>query len=182
MENLDAWAAWRDTLEPADRIATVMDSWYRGDCAAAGALSWGDTDCSASSVPAQATAYESILDAQVSVENCSTASRGDHTSLACEVHYSNAMSRAVGAPPSVTPREFLLMYGLMTAGPDEAPWYEVGYPEDTELRDSFGQFAEGSDFAGEYADAGCATARSPECANLIVNHLDAWAAWFETNG
>ena len=182
MENLDAWAAWHETLEPADRVETVVESWYGGDCEAAVLLSWGDTDCSASSMPAQTIAYESILGAQVSVKNCETTSGGDHPRLSCEVHYSNAMNNAVGKPPSVTAREFALMYGVMTAGPDEEPWYEVDYPEDTELRDSFRLFAEEGELADDYADAGCASARSPECAELIVDNLDAWATWYETNG
>jgi hypothetical protein len=182
VENLDAWAAWHETLEPADRVETVVESWYGGDCEAAVVLSWGDTDCSASSLPAQTIAYESILGAQVSVEDCETTSGGDHPQLSCEVHYSNAMNSAVGKPPSVTAREFALMYGVMTAGPDEEPWYKADYPEDTELRDSFRLFAEEGELADEYADARCASARSPECANLIVDNLDAWATWYETNG
>jgi hypothetical protein len=182
MENLDGWVAWHQTSEPADRVKTVVESWYRGDCEAAVLLSWGDPDCSASSVPAQTVAYESILGAQVSVENCETASAGDHTNVSCEVQYSNAMNSAVDKPPSVTAREFVLMYGVLTAGPDQQPWYEDEYTEDTELRDSFRSFAEGGELAGEYADAGCASARSPECANLIVDNLDAWATWYGTNG
>jgi hypothetical protein len=92
------------------------------------------------------------------------------------------MNSAVQAPPSVIAREFVLMYGVLPAGPDEQPWYELDYPEDIALRDSFRLFAEGGELADEYADAGCASARSPECANLIVDNLDAWATWFETNG
>jgi hypothetical protein len=182
MENLDAWAAWHETLEPAVRVETVVKSWYGGDCEAAVLLSWGDTDCSASSLPAQTVAYESILGAQVSVENCETTSGGDHLGLSCEVHYANAMNSAVDEPPSVAAREFVLMYGVLTAGPDGQPWYELDYPENVALRDSFRLFAEGGELADEYADAGCATARSPECANLIVENLDAWAAWYATNG
>jgi hypothetical protein len=182
MENLDAWAAWHPTVEPADRVEAVVESWYRGDCEAAVLLSWGEADCSASSLPAQTTGYESILGSEVSVENCEATSAGDHTNLSCEVHYSNAMDTAVGKSPSVTAREFVLMFGVLTAGLDEAPWYEADYPEDTELRDSFRLFAEGGDLAAEYADAGCASARSPECANLIVDNLDAWATWYKTNG
>src|SRR5215210_1910100 len=30
MESLDAWAAWHETLEPADRVETVVESWYGG--------------------------------------------------------------------------------------------------------------------------------------------------------
>jgi hypothetical protein len=182
MENLDAWAAWHETLEPAVRVETVVESWYGGHCEAAVLLSWDDTDCSASSVPAQTVAYESILGAQVSVENCETTSGGDHPRLSCEVHYANAMNTAVQEPPSVTAREFVLMYGVLPAGPDQQPWYEVDYPENIALRDSFRLFAEGGELADEYAGAGCGSARSPECANLIVDNLDAWATWYETNG
>lgn len=182
LENLDAWAAWRETLEPADRVKTVVESWYRGDCEAAVLLSWGESDCTASSLPAQTTAYESILGAEVSVEDCETSSGGEHQRLSCEVHYANAMNSAVGKPPSETAREFVLMYGTLTAGPNEEPWYEADYPEDTELLDSFRLFAEGGELADEYADAGCASTRSPECADLIVDNLDAWATWYEPNG
>jgi hypothetical protein len=70
----------------------------------------------------------------------------------------------------------------MTAGPDEQPWYEVDYAEDTELRDSFRLFAEEGELADEYAGADCATARTPECANLVVDNLAAFAAWYQTNG
>jgi hypothetical protein len=183
IENLDGWAAWRETVEPSDRVETAVESWYGGDCAAAVNVAWGeDTDCSASSPLGQMIAYESMLGAQVSVENCGTATGGEHPSLTCEVHYSNAMSSAVGKPPSVTTREFVLMFGLMTAAPDEQPWYDVDYPEDAELRDSFRRFAEAGELADEYADADCAAARSPECATLIVDNLDAWATWYETNG
>jgi hypothetical protein len=181
LENLDAWAAWHRTFEPADRVETVVESWYGGNCEAAIGLAWSDTDCSASSVPAQTIAYESSLGAQVSVEACKTTSGGNHPVLSCEVHYSNAMNSAVGKPPTVTAREFVLMFGVLPAGPDEKPWYDVDYPEDTELRNSFRLFAQGGELADEYADAGCASARSPECANLILHNLDAWATWYKTN-
>lgn len=181
LENLDAWAAWHETAEPADRVDAVVKSWYRGECEAALLLSWGETDCSASSSPALTTEFESILGAQVSVENCETTTGGENVGLSCEVHYSNAMNEAVAKPPAVIPREFVLMFGILPAGPDEASWYQVDYPEDTELLESFSQFAEGGELADEYADAGCASARSPECANLIVDNLDAWATWHEAN-
>jgi hypothetical protein len=58
----------------------------------------------------------------------------------------------------------------------------VDYPEDTELRESFRAFAEGGEQADEYAAADCANTRTPACANLIRDNLDAWAAWYETNG
>lgn len=183
LENLDDWVEWRQDVEPADQVTVALESWYGGDCEAAVLLSWEtDTDCSASSLQAQAIEYESILGAKVSVEDCETTSGGDNTGLSCEVHYSNAMNSAVGKPPSVTAREFVLMFGLLTAGLDEETWYERDYPEDTELRDSFGMFADASDLSVEYAAASCESARTPECANLIMDNLDEWAAWYEANG
>jgi hypothetical protein len=182
LENLEDWVEWRQNVEPADQVTVALESWYGGDCEAATLLAWeGDTDCSESSLPAQTIAYESVLGAQVSLENCATTSGGDHSNLSCEVHYANAMSSAVGKPPSVTAREFVLMFGVLTAGANEEPWYDDDYPEDTELRDSFRLFAEEGDLSAEYAAAGCASARTPECANLIMDNLDAWAVWYEAN-
>jgi hypothetical protein len=93
------------------------------------------------------------------------------------------MNTAVQAPPAVTVRDFVLMFGgVLPAGPDQQPWYESDYPENIALRDSFRLFAEGGELADKYANAGCASARSPECANLIVDNLNAWTSWYETNG
>ena len=182
MENLDGWAAWRQTLQPADRVKTVVKAWYGANCQAAVVLSWGATDCAPSSVPGQTVAYESILGAQVSVDNCVANPGGTHLSLSCEVTYSNALNNAVGKPASATTREFVLMYGVMPAGLDEKPWYEADYSEDSELRDSFRRFAEGGALADDYAAAGCASTRSSACAHLILDNLDAWATWHKTNG
>ena len=92
------------------------------------------------------------------------------------------MNAAVGKPPSVTVRDFVVSFGFFTGGPDDQPWYAADYPEDAELRDSFSRFAESGELAGEYAAADCASARTPECATLIMDHLDEWATWYETNG
>lgn len=73
---------------------------------------------------------------------------------------------------------FGVMFGVLPAGPDEMPWYDVDYPEDTEHRDSFTQFAEGGELADAYAEARCATERSAECATLILDNLDALATWY----
>lgn len=179
--NLDGWVAWRARVTPADRVKAVLRSWYSGDCEAAVALSWDAVPCSPTSVTGQTTEYESILQADVSVEQCDVTSGADEPKLSCQVKYSSAMSRAVGTPPSVTTRNFLLLFGLMTVGPDRAPWYTANYPDDTLLHDSFTAFAAQGDLAGQYSAAGCATTRSAECANLIVDNLDAWAAWYRTN-
>ena len=157
--------------------------WYGGDCQAARFLTGPGIDCPTSSMASQTIEYESILGTQVSVENCEeTASFSEFTNLSCEVPYSNAMNSAVGKPPSVTAREFTVLSAGWVLGPlQEQQWYEVDYPEDTELRESFRQFAAEGELQGEYAAAGCASARTPECANLIMESPDEWAAWYETN-
>jgi hypothetical protein len=187
LENLDGWVEWRREVEPVDQVTLALESWYGGGCQVALFLAGTDFGkdglCSTSSLPAETMEYESILRAQISVENCETTSAGgDHTFLSCDVHYSNAMNSAVAKPPSVTTRSFdVWSAGLVGLPPDFDPWYEGDYPEETELRQSFQQFAEGGEQRDEYADASCATSRTPECANLILGNLDAWAAWYETN-
>jgi hypothetical protein len=85
--------------------------------------------------------------------------------------------------PGAVVRAFDVWFaGLVGLPPESQPWYEDDYPEDTGLRESFRLFAEGGDLSVEYATAGCASARTPECANLIMDNLDAWAAWYEVNG
>jgi hypothetical protein len=185
LENLDDWVEWRQDVEPTDHVTVALDSWYGGDCPVAlflAATDFGnDGVCSTASVPSQTIEYESILGAQVSVENCETTSAvSGSTLLSCEVNYSNAMNSAVGKPPAVTARAFDVFAGLVSLD-DEHSWHEGDYPEDTELRESFRLYAEGGDLSDEYAAAGCASARTPECANLIMDNLDAWAVWYESN-
>jgi hypothetical protein len=188
LENLDDWVEWRQNVEPADQVTIALESWYGGDCQVAlflaGTDFGNDGVCSTSSSPAQSIEYESTLGAHVSIENCETTSAGgDTTRLSCEVHYSNAMNGAVGKPPSVTARAFDVWFaGLVGLPPDFQPWYESDYPEDTELRESFRLFAEEGQLSAEYATAGCASERTPECAQLITDNLDAWAAWYQANG
>ena len=197
LENLDAWAEWRQNLEPANVVKVALESWYGGDCQAAQIITLRvgqDMDCSTWSTPSQTMEYESILGAQVSVENCeeTAPAASQDQNLSCEVHYTNAMNSAVGKPPSVTAREFTVFSGFVRqlGEEDENPWYEGYYPEDmyegdypegTELRESFRLFAEGGELGDEYEGAGCASARTPECANLILDNLDDWASWYETN-
>jgi hypothetical protein len=181
MENLDAWVEWWQTSEPADIVEVALDSWYGGDCEAARFLSDPlEADCSTIS---QTIEYESILAADVSVEGCQEVSVVDEALiLSCEVLYSNAMNNAAGKPPSVTVREFAVWWpGRVLGLLQEQPWYEGDYPEDIELRESFRLFAEGGELQDEYAAAGCAFARTPVCANLILDNLTDWAAWYETN-
>lgn len=180
LENLDAWVQWRQNIDRATVVEAAMNSWYAGDCEPAVVLS-GEFDCSTSSAAAQTIGYESILGAQVSVENCEATSADN---VSCEVHYSNTMNSTVGQPPSVTVREFTVddEFPFVADAGQDRPWYEGVYPEDSELRESFRLFAEGGELRDEYADATCASARTPECANLILANLDAWAAWYETNG
>lgn len=185
LENLDAWVQWRDNMDRAKVVEVALESWYGGDCEAALFLSGEPfhpyVNCSTSSSPGQTIEYESILGAQVSVENCEATSTNN---LSCEVHYTSAMNSAVGKPPWVTVREFNVDNDFPFLGEleQDQPWYEGVYPEDTELRESFRMFAEGGELRDEYGDANCASARTPECANLILANLDSWAAWYETNG
>ena len=188
LENLDSWIEWRQTVEPASLVEFAVESWYGGDCVAARHVGSIEADaCSTPDTTNQTIEYESILGANVSVEDCqpSSVSQGE-VNLSCELHYANAMNTAVGKQPSVTVREFAVLNLAVVRQPGgDEPWYDDrgDYPEDTELRESFTLFAEGGELAETYADAGCASAsaRTPECANLILDNLDEWVAWYETN-
>jgi hypothetical protein len=196
LENLDAYVEWRKTpLEAAKVVEATLGSWYGGDCEQGTFLSitqfldeYSADDCASvadqpSSSPIRMIDYESILGAEVSVEGCEQLAAGDPIVLSCDVHYSNAMNLAVGKPAAVTTREFgIIIEAVVTDGSGEQPWYRNDYPEDAELRESFQRFAEEVDLGVEYTDAGCATARTEVCANLIMDNLDDWAAWYETNG
>ncbi|HXV70491.1 MAG TPA: hypothetical protein VEB69_03745 [Acidimicrobiia bacterium] len=177
--NLEAWSDWRGTTEPAAFVESALGAWYGGDCSVARHISGVEADLCSTSDSVNATIeYEAILEANVSVEGCETTfSSSEDLTLSCEVHYSNAMNAAVGKAPSVTVREFGIYRDI---GVDL--WYEGDYPEDRDLRESFGQFAESGELANEYAAGDCARARTPDCATLIMNNLDDWAAWYEING
>ena len=182
MENLDAWVEWREDVEPIDVVEVALESWYGGNCETAQFLLDSSVGCSTSSEASQTIEYESILGAQVTVENCEeTGSSSEFKYLSCEIHYSNAMNSAVGKPPSVTSREFTAWSPGRVLS-QEQPWYEVDYPEDTELRESFRLFAERGELQDVYAAAGCASARTPVCADLILDNLEDWANWYETDG
>jgi hypothetical protein len=104
--------------------------------------------------------------------------------LSCEVHRSNAINTAVEEPPSVIVRDFDVHHDGAFGGDagGKNPWYATDNPEDTELRERFRLFAESGELQDELAAPGCTSARTPECANLIRDNLDARAAWYETNG
>lgn len=180
-DNLDGWVAWGRDVTTADRLAIALAAWYRGDCEAAVTLATDVPECTPTSETEQTTAYESILQADVSVDQCTTGSGGDDPTLTCQVTYSNDMSRAVDAPATVTTRAFVMVLArFVSAGPGKA-WYSTDYPEDKRLRDNFTAYAQQADFASDYAAAGCATTRSADCARLIVDHVDDWAAWYRAN-
>jgi hypothetical protein len=186
MANLDAWADWRETVEPRDMVAFALESWYGGDCVGALFIAHVDVGaCAGSNPPSRTIEYESLLDAEVSLEDCEGVppTQPERVTLSCEVHYSNVMSVAVGKPPSVSAREFSVETPDFGVGqPGGYPWYLGVYPEDSELRQSFRQFAESGDLKDDFAAGDCADARAPRCANLILDNLDDWAAWYETNG
>ena len=185
MENLDAWADWADALEAEDVVEFALTAWFGGDCPAARYLSFLDHEgCSTQDTLSQTIEYESILGADVSVESCEELTAGDgEVAISCEVRYSNAMNSAVDTPPAVTPMDFdvFLAAGLVEA-PGGGAWHEGQYPEDAGLRESFSAFAQDGDISEEYAEASCAARRTPACAELIMDNLDDWAAWYETNG
>ena len=95
----------------------------------------------------------------------------------------------MGKAPSSTVREFTVdaEFPFVFDAEEDRPWYEGVYPDDAELRESFRQFAEAGGLSSPednqvYEDANCLAARTPECANLVLSNIDAWAAWYETNG
>ena len=185
LETLESWLEWRQTWDAADVVEFAMESWYGGDCEEARLVASVENElCATSDTPTETIEYESILGADVSVEGCEESPGSvDPVRLSCEVHYSNAMSTAVGKPPFLTVREFSVYpIGFMDFPDDPSRWYLQDYPEDPELRESFRLFAESGELRDDYAAAGCAEARTPECADLILANLDDWAAWYETNG
>lgn len=198
LENLDAWVDWRQTSpDPASLLEVTLESWYGGDCEVAVFLSVSvafddETDCqSGGSGPSSVAtiAYEHLLGAEVTIEKCERLETGAGD-LSCEVHYANAMNRAVDKAPAVMTREFTVANSaFVTALGGESTWYRDNYPEDSELSASFKRFAEEGDLEvaevrelrANYEESGCATARTPECANLILDNIDAWAAWHVKN-
>lgn len=185
LENLDSWLEWQQTRETVDVVTSALESWYGGDCETARFLAGLENElCSTPDTANETIEYEAILEADVSVEGCEEAPGSvDQMVFTCEVHYSNVQNTAVGKPPNVTSREFRVHeIGFLDFPDDPSRWYLEDYPEDPELRESFRLFAESGDLAGEYAAADCANTRSPECANLIRDNLDDWAAWYETSG
>ncbi|NNC41620.1 MAG: hypothetical protein HKO03_00095 [Acidimicrobiia bacterium] len=198
LENLDAWVDWRKTPpDPASVVEVTLESWYGGGCEVAVFLSVSvhfddDTDCESGASgpsPAATIEYEHLLGAEVTVEKCERLETGAND-LSCEVHYANAMNRAVDKPPAVMTREFTVPdSAFVTALGGESTWYRDNYPEDSELSASFKRFAEEGDLKKEevrelraaYDEAGCATARTHQCANLILDNINDWAAWHLKN-
>ncbi len=201
LENLDAWVTWAETLQPPAVVEAALTAWYGGDCVAAHYLGGeifnngfadGPTGlCPPAAASSQAIEYESILKAEVSVEACEEVGGAGGDALfgqlvvpawgpghSCRVTYSNAMHAAVGKPPALNVRNFHVLMSIAMLN----PWYEEDlYPEDPELRESFRRFAEGGELADEYTSEGCATARTPECAHLIMDNLAEWATWHRAN-
>lgn len=188
MENLDGWVEWRETFEPTRLAEFALESWYSGDCL--GARHVSDLEaaaCARSSEPNETIEYESILGAEVSLDGCEEVAANDLANpnlvgLSCQVSYANAMNAAVGKPASTTLKHFDIWGPIFVSHRgNDTGWYEIDYPEDTDLRQSFRLFAESGELRDDYVAAGCASARTPECANLIMANLDDWAVWYETN-
>jgi hypothetical protein len=184
IENVQRWNDWRRDMDPPAVIRLALESWYGGDCWTALLISasdgtFGQGTCSSETDSKALTMeYESILGAEVSTEGCVA----DSDQWSCEVHYSNAMNVAVGKSPAVTVKEFWVYEAFVFNFGTGTPWYGTDYPEDAELRESFTAFAEASDLAEEYATGNCASARTPQCATLIIDNLEAFATWYRSNG
>jgi hypothetical protein len=188
LENREAWADWFQSR--ADSVAVVqnaLSTWFGGDCLTALSLSAGAPAlCHFPGEPAESVPpgdrtlaplviqYESILGAQVSLENCDQGA----VQIVCDVHYSNALNEAVGKPPAVINRSF---YVTTTRGGRADDWFATDYPQDAELRESFQAFAESGELSSAYQAAGCATYFTPDCATLMMENLDDWAAWYQQN-
>ena len=174
LENVVAWAEWYQSRDDLDAVEDVISSWYSGDCVTAAVLSGDFGACSDPTDPLTLKLqYESILGAQVSVENCETASEAV---VRCDVHYSNALNEAVGKPAAVINRTFGVISTIGARG-----WHEAEYPQDAALNESFRAFAEGGELHEEYAAADCAHSFTPDCANLMMDNLDDWADWHLAN-
>jgi hypothetical protein len=174
LETVEAWADWYQSRDDVAVVQDAMTAWYGGDCVAAASLSATPAVCSDPTDPLTLKVqYESIMEAQVSLENCESAFEAV---VRCDVHYSNALNEAVGKPAAVLDRTFQVESKIGVFG-----WHEARYPEDAELNDSFQTFAEGGELSAEYEAAGCATSFTAECANLKMDNLDDWAAWHLAN-
>ena len=60
------------------------------------------------------------------------------------------------------------------------PWYRSAYATDSGLHESFGSYAAENGLQVEFS-RDCAINFTPECATLILDNLDDWAAWHLAN-
>lgn len=107
----------------------------------------------------------------------------------CNVPYHNALTDAVGYIDS--PGDFIhvvVQDGVITQfGLPRKLVQGVahGFPEHSVLLRSVVSFlrdeVEGSGSCWDDSTSAWALIRTPECAGLIMNHLDEWAAWYRTN-
>ena len=180
IENVDAWNDWRLGVDALEVVELAIEGWYGGDCEVALFMVAQAPLCS-SPFATEATMsieYEAVLGAQVTLQGCTVTNPTGYQLVNCEVHYSNVMSAAVGNTEAVIVKDFEVFDTFV------GDWFLSDYPEDIELRESFRAFAESGELADEYAAADCAAIdqRTPECATLIVDNLEAWATWYESNG
>jgi hypothetical protein len=183
--NLSGYEKWHSQFDATELVSTGMKAWFEGDCALAMTMFGGRiadqlADCLAGTLP-DVMAYEREIGANVEVTECDFVAADEMAS--CTVTYSNALNRAVGAPPSemtidllVTPVEKALWYY-------QREFYRSGdtYPHDEALDESFQSYADEKGFGLEHRSACRAAASDASCAQLRLDNLDDWAAWHLAN-
>jgi hypothetical protein len=183
--NLAEYEAWHAQFDATERVATGMEAWFEGDCALAITLFAGPVtddldDCLTGTVP-DVMAYERAIEADVEVTGCEFVAIEEMA--VCTVTYSNALHRAVDAPPAemsiellVTPVEKALWYYQ-----EEFYRYVDRYPHDEQLDASFQSYAEGQGFGDEAQSVCSAPSYQADCAQLRLDNLDDWAVWHLAN-
>lgn len=163
-----------ETLNDLEVIQAGVDALYSGDAGRAVELFelTGDDD----DWIRREAAYQAAIGGRLTL-NC-TALRSTPGVFTCHTPYHNALTDAIGLRVGQDTFRVVVNDGVIT---------EFNFPEHTELLTEIAAFLhdEGNPAcAREFFDlfpeegAGPPTA---DCANLMLEHLDEWAAWYETN-
>ena len=183
--HLDAWVAWQPTFGPEEAVRAEMAAYFGGDCVTATLILRGyaasvpeppsvTEDLAACAQRDHAINAESILDAQVTVENCSESAGADGVSqITCDLRYSNVLDQTVGnTPVQVTTRSFEFDFGVLNS-------LDRNYPS-SEMYPSFVEYADEQGLGGELEAVCPVLEPSVECAEFILDHVDDWAVWHES--
>lgn len=181
LSDLDGWLEWTTTVSTTEIVSAYTAALFSNDCTPYYLLEYQlGSDC-----PTDATEYEQALSASVDVDDCQSLAVEDPEdwNIACRVSYSNVLNAAVGAGPAVMTVRFYMDPSsplMKTVSMEDA---RSTYPTDEAMLDSFAAFAESSGLGDAMAEA-CTInfpERSAGCASFILEHLDDWAAWAESN-